>query len=88
MGMSETLEIEITEEQKQRLEDGETFQICTDIREPLGDREVPTSINVIELMITTRGLAGRLQSAEELPEVFDEVEGVEEKLAEEGYIDG
>ena len=82
--MSE-LEIEFTEEELEKLREGEQLQVCTQIRESFtGD--VPTSINALKIQLTTKGAMADFDSPEDLVEFFDEVEGVEEKLKEEGYL--
>lgn len=78
--------IEITEEDKQRLKDGESVEKCIKIREPV-DGDVPSSINTIELKLSTKGvIPPNLAEPEELIEEFDDVDGVEEQLEEDGYL--
>lgn len=73
----------LSEEQIESLREGETIKICTKVREPLPHREVPTSINLIEIEMKTRGVIGNLEDEEQLIEEFSDVIGVRDALENE-----
>lgn len=78
--------IEVTEEDKQRLKDGESVEKCIAIREPV-EGDVPSSINTIELKLSTKGvIPPNLAEPEELVDEFPDVDGIEEQLKEDGYL--
>ena len=62
----------LTEEQAERLREGEELTFVTKKREPLPGEEEPSSINTISLQISTQGVIGD----EPLEEAFDEVIGL------------
>lgn len=72
----------LTEEQLDDLRDGETIKVCVEVREPLFDSDVPSSIDVLEIQLSTQGMIRSPESEEDLVEFFDDVVGVDEALSD------
>lgn len=74
MTLGQTILDRLTDEQEQALRDGDSLRVLIDSREPLLDKEDPTSIDVLELEWYTQGTV----DGTELPEAFPEVVDIEE----------
>lgn len=66
----ETLVGVLTEEQMDWLKDGETLEFLVEKREPLTEGAEPTSMNVLEVELYTKGVIGDRSLEEEYPDVI------------------
>lgn len=65
----------LSEEQLERLRDGEEIEVATRLREPASWEDgPPTSFNSIKLQMTTTGTITDIEDATELAEEFPDVE--------------
>jgi hypothetical protein len=71
----------LTDEQIERLKDGEEISIALELREPITGG-FPTSFDQLELQLSTRGTMKSLESVDQLPQEFPETENLEELVEE------
>lgn len=76
------MNVELSEEEVEKLKDGETIELCMEIREPLFGGASPSSIDVLQIKWLTKGLPYRPKSINTLKREFDEVENIEQKVDE------
>lgn len=73
----------LTDEQIERLRDGEKIKVAVELREPLFEKDISTSFNEITVTLSTRGTTAHLDSQEDLAEHFPDVEGLERLIDDE-----